>query len=186
MRLIFSFLLSALACANAEASDGKKAALIRTHGYVSPQFQAVWRPDARPVDQSRIGMTKSKAGLIFDGKVSPTGSSCVVGGDLQCPHSRTTVDENNDGSTDSVPPSRRPSGTWWSVHRPKSDPSPAGELGRMRIPFAAGSNTDLMFPGAQYPAAFIKGSDMGVVMSDLFDGRLKGSVVCSTAPRPTR
>ena len=186
MRLIFSYLLSALACANAEASDGKKAALIRTHGYVSPQFQAVWRPDARPVDQSRIGMTKSKAGLIFDGKVSAHWGfkiHFVVGGETfsALTHARP-VDENNDGSTDSVhTESEETIGDMVVESTVTYRPIRAlqVQLGRMRIPFtsqAQSPNTDLMFPERSGPnQAFIKALTGALVVRP-FDGRLKGSV----------
>ena len=188
MRVPFSLLFMTVLASSAEAGDDKKAALIRTHGYVSPQFQAVWRPDARPVDQSRVGMTKSKAGLIFDGTVSPHWGfkiHFVVGGETfsALTHARP-VDENNDGSTDSVhTESEETIGDMVVESTVSYRPVRALQvrLGRMRIPFtsqAQSPNTDLMFPERSGPnQAFIKGSDMGgLLMTDLFEGRLKGSV----------
>ena len=188
MRVLFSLLFMTVLASSAEAGDNKKAALIRTHGYVSPQFQAVWRPDARPVDQSRVGMTKSKAGLIFDGTVSPHWGfkiHFVVGGETfsALTHARP-VDENNDGSTDSVhTESEETIGDMVVESTVSYRPVRALQvrLGRMRIPFtsqAQSPNTDLMFPERSGPnQAFIKGSDMGgLLMTDLFEGRLKGSV----------
>ena len=188
MRTMLSIILLALATPTAEAANDKKAALIRTHGYVSPQFQAVWRPDARPVDQSRVGMTKSKAGLLFDGRVSAHWSfkiHFVVGGEtFSALTTAKPVDENNDGSTDSVHTESEEAMTDMVVestvtYRPID--AFALQLGRMRIPFtsqAQSPNTDLMFPERSGPnQAFIKGSDMGALAkTDLFEGRLKGSV----------
>ena len=188
MRMLFSLLLTALLSSTADAADNKKAALIRTHGYVSPQFQAVWRPDARPVDQSRIGMTKSKAGIIFDGRVSAHWGfkiHFVVGGDTfnALTHARP-VDENNDGSTDSVhTESEEAMGDMVVESTVTYKPVSAlqVQLGRMRIPFtsqAQSPNTDLMFPERSGPnQAFVKGSDMGgLIKTNLFEGRMKGSV----------
>ena len=188
MRMLFSLLLTALLSSTADAADNKKAALIRTHGYVSPQFQAVWRPDARPVDQSRVGMTKSKAGIIFDGRVSAHWGfkiHFVVGGDTfkALTHARP-VDENNDGSTDSVhTESEEAMGDMVVESTVTYKPVSAlqVQLGRMRIPFtsqAQSPNTDLMFPERSGPnQAFVKGSDMGgLIKTNLFEGRMKGSV----------
>ena len=83
----------------------EKGALVRTHGYVSPHFQAVTRPNARPADQSRIGMTKSKAGIIFSGKVVPVwhfNIHFVVGSDTFDALTRASPVDGNDGTTDSV------------------------------------------------------------------------------------
>jgi len=171
----------------AAASDGKASALIRTHGYVAPQFQAVFRPDARPVDQSRIGMTKSKAGLIFDGQVTRTWTfkiHFVVGGEtFNALTMARPVDENNDGSTDSVSiESRETIGDMVVESTVTYRPIDAIQLrlGRMRIPFtsqAQSPNTDLMFPERSGPnQTFIKGSDLGVLAkTQLLDGRIKGS-----------
>ena len=188
MRMLFSLILTALLTSTADAADNKKAALIRTHGYVSPQFQAVWRPDARPVDQSRVGMTKSKAGIIFDGRVSAHWGfkiHFVVGGDTfkALTHARP-VDENNDGSTDSVhTESEEAMGDMVVESTVTYKPVSAlqVQLGRMRIPFtsqAQSPNTDLMFPERSGPnQAFVKGSDMGgLIKTNLFEGRMKGSV----------
>ena len=103
MFTLFGLLLVGMT-APAHAAD--KAALVRTHGYVSPRFQAVFRPDARPIDQERIGMSQTKAGLIFSGTVVPTWTfkvHFVVGADpINALISADPVDENNDGETDGI------------------------------------------------------------------------------------
>jgi len=177
----------ALALQSTAASAADKGALIRTHGYVSPHFQAVSRPDARPADQNRIGMTKSKAGLIFDGKVVPTWQfriHFVVGNDtFQALTQSSPVDEDNDGTTDSIHTSSK-AATGNMIVESTITYRPVDafniKLGRMRIPFstqAQSANTDLMFPERSGPnETFLSGSDMGALARTQFlDDRILAS-----------
>ena len=179
--------MAILAIQSTTAIASEKAALVRTHGYISPQFQAVSRPDARPADQSRIGMTKSKAGLIFDGQVVPTWHfrvHFVVGGDtFEALTSASPVDENNDGTTDTVY-TRSQAATGNMIVESTITYRPIDELqfklGRMRIPFtsqAQSANTDLMFPERSGPnETFLSGSDMGaLVKTELWDEKILAS-----------
>ena len=157
LTLLTSILISLTA--PAAASDAE--ASVETHGYVAPQFQAVWRPDARPVDQSRVGMTGSKAGLIFNGGVSPLWGfrvHFVVGEDtFAALTSAAPVDEDNDGETDSVSTTTQPAiGNMVVESTVTYNPMKALQVkfGRMRIPFtsqAQSPNTDLMFPERSGP-----------------------------------
>ena len=61
MSLLF---LTLMGLAQAETPE------VEIGGYVAPGFKATYRPSARPVDQQRIGMDGSKAGLIFKGNVT--------------------------------------------------------------------------------------------------------------------
>ena len=164
----------ALALSSPTAHADEKGALVRTHGYVAPHFQAVTRPNARPADQSRIGMTKSKAGIIFNGRVVPVwhfNIHFVVGSETFDALTRASpVDENNDGTTDSVYTTSRPA-TGNMIVESTITYRPIKQfdlkLGRMRIPFtsqAQSPNTDLMFPERSGPnETFLSGSDMGVL-----------------------
>jgi hypothetical protein len=185
---MFSLFAILAASISLDAAAAEKAALVRTHGYVTPRFQAVFRPEARPVDQQRIGMSKSIAGLMFDGTVVPKwrfNIHFVVGSDpIYALTSADPVDEDNDGETDSI------YGTYAAATRDTIvestvSYSPSNEfklkIGRMRIPFtsqAQSANTDLMFPERSGPnETFLRGSDMGMLAkTNLFDGRIKGSV----------
>jgi hypothetical protein len=181
---LFALLFSGLSL-NAQAAE--KGALVRTHGYVSPRFQAVFRPDARPVDQSRIGMSKSKAGLIFAGKVVPVWQfkvHFVVGSDpIYALTSAKPVDEDNDGVTDGIDGTYSPAVKNMVVESTVTyAPIKAFKLkiGRMRIPFtsqAQSANTDLMFPERSGPnETFLSGSDMGALThTNVFDGRIQAS-----------
>ena len=172
----------------AQAAEGKKTADIDIHGYVAPQFQAVWRPDARPADQSRLGMTKSKAGLIFDGQVSPAWGfkvHFVLGGEtFNALTSASPVDQNNDGTTDAIYTQSAPAISDVLVESSVSyQPVEFFTLqaGRMRIPFtsqAQSANTALMFPERSGPnQAFIKGSDMGALAkTELLENRIQASI----------
>jgi hypothetical protein len=180
-------LFSLALCLSGAASAADKAALIRTHGYVAPRFQAVFRPEARPVDQSRIGMTKSKAGLIFAGKIVPVWQfniHFVVGNDsFPALTSADPVDEDNDGETDSVYTTTQPAiGNMVVESTVTYKPMKALQVkfGRMRIPFtsqAQSPNTDLMFPERSGPnETFLRGSDMGgLIKTDLIDNRVQAS-----------
>ena len=183
LTLLTSILISLTA--PAAASDAE--ASVETHGYVAPQFQAVWRPDARPVDQSRVGMTGSKAGLIFNGGVSPLWGfrvHFVVGEDtFAALTSAAPVDEDNDGETDSVSTTTQPAiGNMVVESTVTYNPMKALQVkfGRMRIPFtsqAQSPNTDLMFPERSGPnETFLRGSDMGaLIKTDLLDNRIQAS-----------
>jgi len=181
--LLFSLALFLSGAVNA----ADKAALIRTHGYVAPRFQAVFRPEARPIDQRRVGMTKSKAGLIFTGKIVPVWQfniHFVVGNDsFAALTSAEPVDEDNDGVTDSVYTTTEPAiGNMVVESTVTYKPRDAVHLkiGRMRIPFtsqAQSPNTDLMFPERSGPnETFLRGSDMGaLVQTNLLDKRIQAS-----------
>ena len=169
-------------------TDADKAADIEIHGYIAPHFQAVWRPDARPVDQSRVGMTKSVAGLIFDGKVAPEWGfkiHFVLGAEtFEALTAASPVDRDNDGTTDAVYTETAPA-IGDMVIESSVYYQPADffrlQVGRMRIPFtsqAHSANTALMFPERSGPnQAFIKGSDMGVLAkTDLLESRIQASV----------
>jgi hypothetical protein len=165
-----------------------KSVSLQTHGYVAPQFQSVWRPEARPVDQNRVGMTGSKAGLIFEGAVSPVWGfrvHFVLGEDtFNALTEARPVDEDNDGTTDEVyTKSEGALGNMVIESTVSYQPIDAFKLklGRMRIPFssqAQSPNTELLFPERAGPnEAFLSGSDMGVLgHTALFDERLVGSV----------
>jgi len=180
------FLLFSLALPGTSHA-AEKGALIRTHGYVSPQFQAVSRPDARPIDQQRIGMTQSKAGIIFKGHVVPSWRfdiHFVVGSDTFDALTRASpIDEDNDGTTDAVYTESRPAlGNMIVESTITYQPDKAFKLklGRMRIPFtsqAQSSNTDLMFPERAGPnETFLSGSDMGALAkTTLLDERILAS-----------
>ena len=169
-------------------ANGKDTAVdIEMHGYVAPQFQAVWRPDARPADQSRVGMTKSKAGLIFDGSVSPKWGfrvHFVLGAEtFDALTSASPVDQNNDGTTDAIHQETAPA-IGDMVVESSVFYRPADfftlKVGKMRIPFtsqAQSANTALMFPERSGPnQAFIKGSDMGVLAkTQLLEERIQAS-----------
>ena len=181
--LAFAALILCSPVANAD----EQGAVVRTHGYVSPHFQAVSRPNARPADQSRIGMTNSKAGIIFDGQVVPVwhfNIHFVVGSDtFEALTQASPVDEDNDGTTDSVhTTSKAATGNMivesTITYRPFQEFQV--KLGRMRIPFtsqAQSPNTDLMFPERSGPnETFLSGSDMGgLAKSQLFDERILAS-----------
>ena len=184
---MFTLLALLLVGLTAPAHAADKAALVRTHGYVSPRFQAVFRPDARPIDQERIGMSQTKAGLIFSGTVVPTWTfkvHFVVGADpIYALTSATPVDENNDGETDGIDGTFAPAVQNMVVESIVTyKPVDAFQLkiGRMRIPFttqAQSANTALMFPERSGPnETFLSGSDMGALaQTTLFKGRLKAS-----------
>lgn len=185
MMSLFLAAASALTCT---ASAESKGVILRTHGYVAPQFQAVWRPEARPVDQSRVGMTKSKAGLIFKGHVSPKWGfkiHFVLGQDTFSALTKASpIDEDNDGTTDSVyTESKDALGNMvvesTVLYKPVDELQL--KLGRMRIPFtsqAQSPNTDLLFPERSGPnETFLSGSDMGALAkTSLLDDRIQGSV----------
>jgi len=185
MQSYLAFLMVALWSAPASAKE--KGALVRTHGYVSPHFQSVSRPNARPADQSRVGMTQSKAGLIFRGKIVPVwhfNIHFVVGSDtFDALTQASPVDDDNDGTTDSVyTQSRSASGNMIveSTITYKPIKQFQMKLGRMRIPFtsqAQSPNTDLMFPERSGPnETFLSGSDMGALAkTDLLDERILAS-----------
>lgn len=185
---MLTLLTSILIAISAPATAADAGASVETHGYVAPQFQAVWRPDARPVDKSRVGMTGSKAGLIFDGKVSPVWGfrvHFVLGEDtFRALTEARPVDEDNDGTTDEVYTESKDALSNMVVESTVSyQPIDAFKLilGQMRIPFssqAQSPNTDLLFPERAGPnEAFLSGSDMGVLAhTALFEERLVGSV----------
>jgi len=182
MMNFIGFLLVSV-CGNASAET--KSALVRTHGYVSPRFQAVFRPEARPVDRQRIGVSKSKAGLIFAGTVVPDWKfkvHFVVGSDpVMALTSATAVDENNDGETDAISGGYAPVVQNMVVESVVEYAPVDGfraKFGRMRIPFttqAQSANKDLMFPERAGPnEAFLSGSDMGALTQlNVLDGRIK-------------
>ena len=174
MMMFLLFFAVLLAPHTALASETEKGADIEIHGYVAPQFQAVWRPDARPIDQSRVGMESSKAGLIVDGKITPVWGfkiHFVLGGEtFKALTAASPVDENNDGTTDAVYTETAPAiGDMLVESSIYYKPSKFFwiQAGRMRIPFtsqAQSANTALMFPERSGPnQTFIKGSDMGAL-----------------------
>ena len=183
MRFLLFFCALFGSTAHAEPS-----AMMQIHGYVSPEFRAVFRPDARPIDQRRIGMDKSKAGLIFDGQVAPPWSfriHFVMGGDtFPAITSASPVDVDNNGTTDAIYTESAPAISSMIVESSVSyRPIDAFNLriGQMRIPFttqAQSPNTDLMFPERSGPnEVFLRGSDLGVLAeTNLLDGRILGSV----------
>ena len=185
MMRIMLFLLTGLYTGVAQAQS--TAALIRTNGYIAPQFQAVFRPDARPVDQERIGMSGSKAGLIFNGTVTPLWRfrvHFVVGGDtINALTVAEPVDVDNNGTTDAIYTQSKPALSNMVVESSITYvPHEAVQfnLGRMRIPFtsqAQSPDTDLMFPERAGPnATFIRGSDMGgMVKTNFLDERILAS-----------
>ena len=79
---------------------------IETSGYLAPVFEAIFRPAARPVDQHRVGMSGSKAGLIFAGKVAPPWQfelHLVIGSDtFPALVDATPVDVDNNDTTDAI------------------------------------------------------------------------------------
>ncbi|MGB0640883.1 MAG: hypothetical protein ACPGTU_16200, partial [Myxococcota bacterium] len=167
--------------AHAEAT-----ALMRSHGYVSPEFRAIFRPDAKPIDQQRIGMDKSKAGLILDGRVSPPWKfrvHFVLGGDtFNAITTASPVDVDNNGTTDAIYTETSPAISSMVVESTVTyRPIDAFNLrlGQMRIPFtsqAQSPNTDLMFPERAGPnQVFLRGSDLGVLAeTNLWDKKVLG------------
>jgi hypothetical protein len=176
------FLLAFLGLAQAEGPE------VQMGGYVAPAFKAIYRPYARPVDQERIGMDGSKAGLLFQGKVTNPwrfNVHLVIG--CQCFDaltSATPVDADNNGTTDAIRTETAPAITS-IVEEATTSFVPVEQLklrvGQMRIPFtsqAQSANTKLMFPERSGPnEVFLQGTDLGGLMeTDLFDGRILGSV----------
>ena len=58
-------LMALLAIQSTTASASETGALVRTHGYISPQFQAVTRPDARHAEQSRDEGAGHLCGIVL-------------------------------------------------------------------------------------------------------------------------
>ncbi|MAY80451.1 MAG: hypothetical protein CL930_06650 [Deltaproteobacteria bacterium] len=169
-------------------AHAEPTALMRSHGYVSPEFRAIFRPDAKPIDQQRIGMDKSKAGLILDGRVSPPWTfrvHFVLGGDtFGAITTASPVDVDNNGTTDAIYTETAPAISSMVVESTVTyRPVDAFNLrlGQMRIPFtsqAQSPNTDLMFPERAGPnEVFLRGSDLGVLAeTNLWDERVLGSI----------
>jgi hypothetical protein len=79
---------------------------VKFGGYVAPVFKAISRPSARPIDQRRVGMDGSRAGLVFTGKVAPPWSfriHLVLGADtFAALTSAEPVDTDNNSTTDAI------------------------------------------------------------------------------------
>ncbi len=176
------FLIAALGLAQAETPK------VELGGYVAPAFKAIYRPSARPVDQRRIGMDGSKAGLLFQGQVTDPWQfnvHLVIG--CQCFEvltAATPVDADNNGTTDAIETDSAPAISS-IVEEATTSYVPFKQLrirvGQMRIPFtsqAQSANTKLMFPERAGPnEVFLQGTDLGgLVETNLFGERILGSV----------
>jgi hypothetical protein len=184
---VFPLLAGLLTVAPPALADTKDS-IVKTGGYVAPVFKAVYRPAARPIDQSRIGMDGSRAGLVFTGTVTPPWRfrvHLVIGADtFPALTSATPVDTDNNSTTDAIQTdSQEAMGNIVEEATATYQPIEQFDVraGRMRIPFTSQSqsaNTALMFPERAAPnEVFLRGTDLGGLLeSNLFDGRILGSV----------
>jgi len=160
----------------AVAGTANAASRFKVGGYVSPAFSFTARPSAQPVDQLELGLSSSKAGLIFVGKPVDHWSFTIdlcIGRDLiSALTSVELVDVDNDGSVDAASSSvadalanivEETTITW----------SPIDEIhlrmGRMRIPFTSQAQSHymtLLFPTRSgVNESFMRGTDLGVLAS---------------------
>ncbi len=180
--MMTSILIAALGMAHAQTPE------VDISGYVAPAFKAIYRPSARPVDQQRIGMDGSRAGIIFQGNVTNPWRyriHMVVGGEsFQALTSATPVDGDNNGTTDAIR-TQSSAALQNIVEEATTSYYPIEQfnlrVGRMRIPFtsqAQSPNTKLMFPERSGPnEVFLRGTDLGGLMeTNLFSDRILGSI----------
>ena len=171
----------------AVAEQPKTSTPVKFGGYVAPVFKAISRPSARPIDQQRVGMDGSRAGLVFTGKVAPPWSfriHLVIGSDtFPALTSAEPVDTDNNSTTDAIETSSEQAiGNIVEEATAKYQPIKQFNIraGRMRIPFTSQSQsptTALMFPERAKPnEVFLEGTDLGGLLEmNLFDGRILGS-----------
>ena len=175
-------LLTLLSLAHAESPK------VDIGGYVAPGFKATYRPSARPVDQQRLGMDGSKAGLTFKGSVTDPWRfkvHLVMGGDsFQALTAARPVDSDNNGTTDAIQTDTE-AAIQNIVEEATTSFFPVEQfnlrVGRMRIPFtsqAQSPNTKLMFPERAGPnEVFLRGTDLGgLVETNILSDRILGSV----------
>ncbi len=180
-------MLAMLGLSAPSLAEDRPSPKVKTGGYIAPVFKAVYRPSARPIDQRRIGMDGSKAGLVFTGRVSPPWRfrmHLVLGSDtFPALTSATPVDTDNNQTTDAIE-SESQEAIGNIVEEATVTYQPIEEFdvraGRMRIPFTSqsqSSNTALMFPERAAPnEVFLRGTDLGGLLEmNLFDGRILGS-----------
>ena len=141
-------------------------------GWVSPQWGAIYRPQARPEDQFEYGMQMARVGFHFSGEPLENWSYVaytVLGVDrIDAVTGVTPVDTDNDGTTDTISTTTS-SAVASQVREATLRWTPLDilelRLGRMRIPFssqAQSPDTALMFPQRSGPNdSFLKGTDLG-------------------------
>jgi hypothetical protein len=174
--------LSLLGLAQAQAPQ------MEISGYVAPTFKAIYLPSGRPVDQQRIGMDGSRAGVTFRGSVSDHWRykiQFLIGGkSFDALTQATPVDVDNNGTIETIHTETSPAISS-IVEEASSSYFPVEQfnirVGQMRIPFTAQSQsatTKLMFPERAGPnEVFLEGTDLGGLLeTNLFDDRILGSV----------
>jgi hypothetical protein len=156
-----------------EPSSPKKLNLA---GYVQPQFDFRYRPEAFPRDRTTYGAQATRVGVILSGEPLSkwTYNVHVVAssGLLNVVTDVESVDQNGDGQADVVSANTESApGLFIERATISVEPMPKLriDLGQMRIPFTAQAqspNTALMFPNRSGPnEVFLSGTDLGGLVS---------------------